>query len=155
MDDLASGDTVLIVNEDRSMALSSQTGRNHLIGKDVYIENDTVWAGYDATPLLLSHTADHVHWMLCPANRQYITVATAAGTLTTSNRLSYNAAATISITDGNATIQFIGTNKHNTIGFNADEPVVCRIYRQHRSGHPALQAPESHQWHLNNHLHPG
>ena len=121
MDDLASGDTVLIVNEDRSMALSSQTGRNHLIGKDVYIENDTVWAGYDATPLLLSHTADHVHWMLCPANRQYITVATAAGTLTTSNQLSYNAAATISITDGNATIQFIGSNKHNTIGFNADE----------------------------------
>lgn len=121
VDDIASGDTVLIVSEDHHMALSTLAGRKHLVGRDVYIENGVAWAGNDASPLVLNHTADHVHWTLSPAQGQYITVGTTAGMLSTSNRLTYNGAATISISDGNATIQFIGTNKHNTIGFNAEE----------------------------------
>lgn len=121
MNELASGDTVLIVNEASNMALSSLSGRGHLVGRDVYISNGTLWAGSDATPLRLNHTADNVHWTFSPANRQYLSVTTVRGNLGVATSYDYNAVATITISGGDASIQFIGKNKSNLIGFNADE----------------------------------
>ncbi len=124
--DLEDGDAILIVNEDEFAALGPQSG-NNCPEKEVTISSNTISNKGDALKLVLVKKNETIDEVATDVFYFYTGNGYLYAASSSNNHLKEeatpdnynNARATISITSGNATITFKGTNTHNLVQYNS------------------------------------
>lgn len=112
---LAADDEIILVNENDGVSLASDIYSGNIMCVSVKVEDGKVYGNDYIMPLKLR--ASGSSWSL-RSNKAYLT-ALGSG-LKLNSTMAKGSIATISITDGNATITFGGTASRKNLGYDAD-----------------------------------
>ena len=130
--DLEDGDAILIVNEENNKAMGTNQNTANRSSALVTITGSTIEPGTSVQKFVLTD-AGNDQWMFCvgtsAADGFLYASSSSANQLKTTTLPDENANATITITDGNAAIQFQGSNTRNTLRFNStNSPQIFSCY---------------------------
>ncbi len=130
---LAEGDEIVLVDESHSVALATGYGSGKLLAVRVKVADGKMYGNDMVNALKLRPSGPN--WLLMDGNK-YLTSSTSG--LKYSVSMSASSFATISITDGAASVKFGGTSKKSYLGFSDDDtafitfasaPSSLQIYR--------------------------
>ena len=140
VNDLENGDAILIVNESADKALGPQDG-NNCPSKDVTITNNVISDKEDAQKLVLVKKTEEVNdadtdvFYFYTGSAYLYAASSGSNHLKTEATPDANARATISISAGNAAIQFTGSNTRNQLKYNS----TSDLFSCYSSGQNAVQ----------------
>ena len=142
---LAADDKIIIVNADADQALSATQNTNNRAATDDFTVNDDNTLTPGTAVQIITLEKDGTNYFFNVGDGEYLYAASKSSNwLRTTSTVNDNAKATISISSGDATITFQGTNTRNTMRYNPNNnsPIFScyastattgsapRIYRQ-------------------------
>jgi ribosome-binding factor A len=123
---LEDGDCILIVNEDEGMAMSTTQNDNNRGIKAITLTDETTYAPEAGVQKLIlkkvTENEDEYFYFYTGTGFLYA-ASSSKNYLRTQTTINDNAKASISITSGNATIEFQGSNTRNLIQFNSGSSI--------------------------------
>lgn len=122
IDELQPNDTILIVNRDEAMTLSTQTASGQRPATTIKLIDGAACGNDDVLALRCLRTADGSQWgfVFRSGTKNYYLAAGGNGSLTTATKASATSLATIDIQDGFASITFGGTQAATTVTYSPD-----------------------------------
>ena len=141
---LEEGDAILIVNEGAEVAMSTTQNTNNRGSVDVtFAEENVIYVPSESVQklLLVKRTDNNVSYFYFSTGEGYLYAASKnKNYLKTTDAPDDNARATITIVDGNATIQFTGGNSNNLLRYNGtNNPPIFSCYNSESSVQTPVQ----------------
>jgi len=128
VNNLEDGDAILLVYEGENCAMSTSQGDNNRSNSSITLSENKTYAPSASVQKIILVKAGDYYFFYCntddevPANDGYLYAASSSSNqLKTTTTPNNNAKASISISSGNATITFQGSNTRNIIRFNTSD----------------------------------
>lgn len=117
---LADGDSIIIVCEDDQMALSVVQTVDNRGANTLYLADNKAYVSKDVEPIKLKLGTSGNVWGLIVEGNKYLSATSTANKLKTVSKADKYALATITIADGNATIQYKSNTKSPYLTYDMD-----------------------------------
>lgn len=134
---LVANDTIIFVYPEEQMAMSLNTYSGMRSATNVKLLDQKACGNEDIQTFKLARTTDGKSFgFYAISSKKYLSVAT-GGTLTLASKADAKCMATISITDGLATVTFGGTYADNTLGFSTGD-TMFKCYKPSEEKHVSI-----------------